>query len=77
METRRLKFLKAQVAKKAALLKRVERLNAKEIELYTTHTAVKRYCAIQQLREQYKKQLRDITYSLEAVAEAAVNEGEV
>jgi Leu/Phe-tRNA-protein transferase len=77
MESRRLRFLKAQVAKKAALLKRVERLDEKEIELYSKHAAVKRYCAVQHLRDQYKKELRELTYSLEALAEGIVKDGEV
>ena len=77
MESKRVKFLKSQVAKKIALLRRVERLDSKETELFIKHEAVRRFVAIQHLRESYKHQLQDLTYSLEAVAENLVKFGEV
>jgi len=63
------KFLKKQVAKKLQLLKRVDRLTEKESLLFRRSDEVKRFVAIQQLRERYRKQLRELTFSLEALAE--------
>jgi hypothetical protein len=76
MSQRKAQFLKDQVKKRFSLLKRIERLNEKEIELYKKRSAVKRYVAIQHLRESYIKKLKDIAYSIEAVAVALAEEGD-
>lgn len=56
-----------QAKRRAHLKRRIERLTEKELEMYTNNRAIKRYVSIQQLRDHYRNQLRDIGHSIEAV----------
>lgn len=57
-----------QVNQKKKLISRIFRLDEKALELFSKNTAVKRYVAIEHLREDYLNQVRDTEKSIESMA---------
>ena len=77
MPKRKLRFLLEQAKRRTHLLRRIDRLTAKELELFTNNRAVRRYVSIQHLRDHYRRQLKDIGHSIDAIVGSMADEKEI